>query len=306
MINLLLKKSIYLIVFFTLLFAFSHTLILFSYLITKNKESANLTKSVITDTLSLIYQYGFNSSIYYSGKYIASNNIDIVIANHISTIDFGIFLSIINHFDDRNMFFIMKKDVVFFPSFGFVTISSPDLKLSRKMELDKSNITTAIRKIKSGVIVIMPEGTRFTPEKQMKAQQFSRNNNLPLFKNTLYPKMKGLWLIVNILKEEKRLGNLIDISNVIENFKGKAAYLPQILTKDMGRTYSIIQSYSIPNDKQSSINLEDYDEFKKWFLEIWKQKDMALENVDKPNYYTFKKLGINTKKSTYILILIIF
>ena len=98
--NLLIRKSVYLIVFFTLFFSFSHTLILFSYLIAKNKESANLTKTVITDTLSLIYQYGFNSPIYYSGDYVKSNNIDIVISNHISTIDFGIFLSIINRFDD--------------------------------------------------------------------------------------------------------------------------------------------------------------------------------------------------------------
>ena len=54
---------------------------------------------VLVDTLPLIYQYGFNSPIYYSGKYVKSDNIDIVIANHISTVDFGIFLSIINHFD---------------------------------------------------------------------------------------------------------------------------------------------------------------------------------------------------------------
>jgi|APSaa5957512535_1039671.scaffolds.fasta_scaffold19153_2 1-acyl-sn-glycerol-3-phosphate acyltransferase len=298
MLSLISRKVISLIVFFFITLTLALVLILPSYTVAKNKESANFSKNIIMDILPLMYQYCFNSPIYYSGEYQKSNKIDIVIANHINTIDFGIYLSLVKKFDDRNPFFVMKKDVVFIPTAGFILISSPDLKLNRKIEQDHDNITKTIKKIKSGVIIIMPEGTRFTPDKQLKAQEYSRTNNLPVFKNTLYPKMKGIWTIINILKEQGRLGHLIDFTNIVENFKGKAGYLPELLTTELGNTFSIIESYSIPQDN----SLKDYGDFKKWFLEIWKKKDFILENYQN---YQFKKLNIEYKISSYILVLIL-
>ena len=298
MSTLVLKKIISLLFFFIIASLLVYTLIILSYPFTKNKESANFSKNILMDVLPYIYQYGFNSPIYYANNYQKSNKIDIIIANHINTIDFGIYLPLIKHLDERNIFFVMKKDMVFIPCLGFILASSPDLKLNRKIELDHNNIIRTIKKIKSGVIIIMPEGTRFTPEKQIKAQEYSRNNNLPVFKNTLYPKMKGLWTIINILKNEGRLGNLIDFNNIVENFKGKAGYLPELLTNELGNTFSIIETYQIPKDD----SLKDYNDFKTWFLEIWKKKDNILENYQN---YKFERLNAQKKKSVYILLLFI-
>ena len=58
--------------------------------------------------------------------------------------------------------------------------------------------------------------------------------------------MKGLWLIIKILKSQNRLGNLIDFTVHIENIMGKAAYLPDLLNKDLGDTRVLINTYKIP------------------------------------------------------------
>ena len=61
--------------------------ILFSYPLTLNKTSTNFFKTYSMNFYNFIYQNAF-SKIYYSGDYIKSNNIDIVISNHIHSIDF--------------------------------------------------------------------------------------------------------------------------------------------------------------------------------------------------------------------------
>ena len=90
----------------------------------------------------------------------------------------------------------------------------------------------------------MPEGTRYTPEKHVIAKQFSLDNNLPVFTNMLYPKMKGLFHICNVLKENNKLGNIIDFTNFIKNLHLKKAHMDTLLTTKLDDTYSIINSYN--------------------------------------------------------------
>ena len=124
MLSLISRKVISLIVFFFITLTLALVLILPSYTVAKNKESANFSKNIIMDILPLMYQYCFNSPIYYSGEYQKSNKIDIVIANHINTIDFGIYLSLVKKFDDRNPFFVMKLLTNFLLVMAFLITSS--------------------------------------------------------------------------------------------------------------------------------------------------------------------------------------
>ncbi len=293
----MIKKIIGLIVLFVIFISISQTITLGSYIAGKNREGGNFAKNIILSVLPYIYTYCFGSPIYYSGIYNKTNKIDIITSNHLTSIDFGIYLSLIRLFDDRDMYFVMKKDVMFIPGSGFILGSSPDLKLNRKLEDDMDNIINTISKIKEGVIVIMPEGTRFTEEKQKLAQQYSIDNNLPVFKNTLYPKMKGLWTICNILNQNNKLGNIIDMSCMIQNFKNKTATMKDIMLNDMGNTFGIINTYNIPNNI-----IEEYDDFKNWYLSIWIKKDYILSNI---NQYTFKKLKPNIKSYELLVLIII-
>jgi 1-acyl-sn-glycerol-3-phosphate acyltransferase len=245
-----------------------------------------------------LFTYCFDSKINYTGKYIATPNmIDIFISNHISTVDFLIYLSIIRIFDQRDIHFIYKDNVKYIPGGGFILASSNDIPIRKNLETDKENIINNIKHIKEGIIVIMPEGTRYTPEKMSNAQQYSKDNNLPVFNNTLFPKMKGLYTIINTLKDMNKLGNIIDFTTVIQNFKNKPAYLHNLLMKNTGDTFTVIKSYSIPLK-----HTNDYDDFKKWFLKIWKRKDETLSCMNK---YSYDELIPNIKSHNYMFIIII-
>jgi 1-acyl-sn-glycerol-3-phosphate acyltransferase len=313
----MIKKLLYIAVFFIILLSLSQTLVLGSYLFGKNKEVAVLVKNAIVNIVPSLYQHALNSSIYYNGNYgfnkmgeldgftrgdgfTTGDSVDIVTLNHISSVDFMIVASIVRQFDDRPVYFLIKKQVTMIPGVGFILLSDQDIKLNRKMEEDYDNITNTIKKITSGIIIIMPEGTRYTPEKHKLAIEYSTKNGLDVFNNTLYPKMKGLWTICDILKKNNKIGHIIDISIVIENFRNKQIFISDILTakKPFGNTLCQINSYRYPYD------IESYDDFKKWFIPIWKIKDNALSqmSLDVSNY---KKLNVPILASNYILLVVI-
>ena len=55
----------------------------------------------------------------------------------------------------------------------------------------------------------------------------------------LFPKMKGLWIICDILKKNNRLGNIIDFTITVEKKYKKFSILNEI-----GDTQVIINSYN--------------------------------------------------------------
>ena len=289
-------KILYLLIFYFVVFSCSSLYILSSFPLTINKETTNFFKNYVLYLGNLVYQKGF-SNIFINGKYNKSDKVDIVISNHTNSIDFLLNVIISNNYDNRTKNFLVKRSTSYMPIIGFVCSAGTDILINRNLEDDKNIIINKVKKIKEGAIFIMPEGTRFTPEKREIAKNYSIKNNLPIFKNTLYPKMKGLWLVINILKKQNKLGNLIDLTTTIENFKGKKAYLGEIMNQNMGKTLNVINTYNIPTDD----SLENYDNFKKWFLEIWKKKDNILDNIEK---YKFEKLPIKIS-FIYVLSLVI-
>ena len=296
----MIKKIVAFIVLFVFIISISQTICLGSYLFGKKEDGANIAKDIIISFLPYLYTYGFDSKILYAGNYNISDKVDIVISNHINTIDFTIYLSLIRLFDSRPIYFLFKKSIVFIPGSGFILGSGKDIKMNRKMEDDEENINNSISKIKEGIIILMPEGTRFTPEKFADAQKYSKDNNLPIFKNTLFPKMKGLYTVSNILKKNGVLGNIIDFTIQIENFKNTKCYMDKIMTKKLGNTFSIINTYNIPENVLAS-----YDIFKKWFLnKIWIKKDIILETIQDTKLNKYTELVPNMKGYEYFIIII--
>ncbi len=295
----MIKKIVAFIVLFVLIISISQTIGLGSYLFGKKEEGSNIAKDIIISFLPYLYTYGFDSKIFYDGNYKQSNKVDIVISNHINTIDFTIYLSLIRLFDSRPIYFLFKKSIVFIPGSGFILGSGKDVKMNRKLEEDIDNINDSISRIEEGIIILMPEGTRFTPEKFADAQKYSRDNNLPIFNNTLFPKMKGLFTITNILKKYNKLGNIIDFTSQLENFKNVKTNMKKIMTQKLGDTYSIINTYNIPEKV-----LNNYDVFKDWFLKkIWIKKDIILNNIQDKKY-NYKELIPNMKGYEYFILII--
>jgi hypothetical protein len=296
----MIKKIVAFIIIIFLFVCLSQTICLGSYLFGKKEEGSNISKDIISYVVPYLYIYWFDSKILYTGNYKASNKVDIVISNHINTIDFIIYVSLIRLFDNRPIYFLFKKSIVFIPGGGFILGSGYDIKINRKIEDDEKNINNSISKIKKGIIILMPEGTRFTPNKLIEAQKYSKDNNLPVFKNTLFPKIKGLYMVSNILKKNGVLGNIIDFNIQLENFKNTECYMDKIMTQKLGNTFSIIKTYNIPEKE-----LENYDNFKKWFLhKIWIKKDIILETIQDTKLNSYKELVPNMKGYEYFIIII--
>ncbi len=295
----MIKKIISLIVFFVLLLSVSQTILLGSYLFNKNKEASIIAKEIVINLFPYIYTYGFDSNILYEGCYDKSDKVDIIISNHVNTFDFFIYLSIFRLYDNRPIYFIFRKNIVLFPGMGFILGSGTDLKMNRKLEDDIDNINDKINKIKEGIIIIMPEGTRYTPEKFKESQKYSNDNGLTIFNNILYPKMKGLYLVSNILKKNNKLGKIIDFTIQVENFKNQKAYMDVLLTKKFGRSFSIVNTYDIPN-----YVLDDYDKYKNWFIStIWIKKDLLLDNIHKTEQHNYTELVPHMKDYQYFIII---
>ena len=295
--NIMLKKLISVLIFFIFILALTQTLTLGSYITGNTLNINNIVKNIACIYFQALLKYGFDSQVYYSGEYNKTDKIDIIMSNHLNALDGTIYISIIRQFDDRDIFFIHKKNIVFTPGVGFIVTDCNDIKLSRKLEDDMDNMITSIDKIKSGIIVIYPEGTRFNSEKHMKSIEFSKNNNLHVFDNILYPKMKGMWIICNELIKHNKMGNIIDISILIEKIQRNDSE-SSLLKKDLGNSYGIINTYNVPYDG----SIVNYDQFKKWFLPIWIKKDNILNTVgtiyDKSIY---QKSKLNIKPSEYML-----
>ncbi len=296
----MIKKIIGTIVAYIGLLIISQTITLGSYLFGKNIDGSNISKEIVFDYLYFFYKYIFDSKILYKGNYNKSNKVDILISNHINSYDFIIHIAILKLFDHRPIYFLFKKYMVFIPGIGFMFGSGKDIKMNRKFEFDIDNLTKKINEINEGIIFLAPEGTRYTPEKFIKAQQYSKDNNLPIFNNTLFPKMKGIFTILNLLKNNNRLGNIIDLTVEVENFKKKKVYTLDCVTKKYGTSYCIINSYKVPE-----IYLDSYDNFKKWFLNtIWITKDRLLENIQDKNINNYIEYSPKFPFSTFLISII--
>ena len=111
-----------------------------------------------------------------------------------------------------------------------------------------------------------------------------------------------LWVICNLLLKENKMGNIIDITNRIQNFKNIYGSYKNVLTRKFGDTFSIINSYIVPNDN----SIKEYDNFKQWFLKIWDKKDNILDIIlTKNDKFTYKKLKANIQTSDYILLVFV-
>lgn len=288
--NIKLIKLIWLIVYYTVILSFSQTIVLFSYIIGQ-QNIVKFLRDALFELASYMYVYGFESSIYYKGNYNATDKVDCVVVNHTSTIDFIPYIALIRKFDDRQIYIVSKKEVGYVPGPGIIMLLSDNIMLDRDLDKDKDNIINKIKTIKNGIILIFPEGTRFSPDKYKKAIEYSKINNLPIFQSTLYPKMKGLWLICNTLNDLDRMGNIIDITCLVEKIYMKESSILNMSSSDFGSTYCVINTYPYkPNN---------YENFKKWFLDIWTIKDNIINNIISDDYIRYKP---ELHTSSYIIL----
>jgi 1-acyl-sn-glycerol-3-phosphate acyltransferase len=246
--------------------------------VNKHKELLKIVETVFQTLVTYALKYGFGASTYYTDPIEAlPNKINIVICNHMASIDMFIILSFLKYCDITQWISLAKRDLIYFPGLGVNFRFGEHIKVARNFDEDKVKIIEQLEKIKEGTLIMFPEGTRYEPGKFKDGQQFSKDNGLPIYDNLLVPKTKGLWLIYNYLKENNKLGNFYDMSIVVQNFLGKKAHIKELLLNRMGDIFLINRKIIIPD-------INDMVDFKLWFLQEWKKKDILINYNQKLIY----------------------
>jgi lysocardiolipin and lysophospholipid acyltransferase len=291
----MINKLIYLLVTYISLNSLIHIIAIPSILIGKTRQAAEFIKVLMTKLVSNLYTNGFNSDIYISGEYKKiKNKVNIIIGNHISTLDWGACLTTLNRLGIEKYYYFLKKGNLNIPSIGYLFAADNDLLVDQKWKTDENIIEKKIDNINEGTIIIFPEGTRFNEKKYKKGVEFSKANNLPIYDYTMVPRTKGIWKLISYLKKKNKLGNVYDFTFIIPDFLKKNAFFKDVFIKNVGDTYVNIHKVKLPNDKV----INDINIFKQWFFKFWVGKNNRIGNYKKYNYSLYKpEIGV----SEYIL-----
>jgi 1-acyl-sn-glycerol-3-phosphate acyltransferase len=125
----------------------------------------------------------------------------IVLSNHATAGD-PLALFVVGHRLRRigSMRFMVKKVLLLFPILGLAAYFLNFVFLSRTWTKDEGAIRKVFRSMIEGArkrskifwICLFPEGTRLTPAKLQKSQEYAASKNLPHLKHLLIPRIKGL------------------------------------------------------------------------------------------------------------------
>ena len=157
-------------------------------------------------------------SIYLTTRYIMGCNISaeeiklknkvLLMSNHPTTLDFIYLLHWVrlnNRLEDIR--FISKDSIANIPFLGKYIKESQCL-ISRDFDSDRDKLIHFCDKLNDldkYILIIFPEGTTICPETIQKSITFSKNNNKPIFNKVLYPRHRGLELILENLNIQQFL-----------------------------------------------------------------------------------------------------
>jgi len=306
---MLITQIMFLVTFTYWIIAYSYLVLTPSILISNDYLNKLVKKLSQTLTVfSLIH--GFKTEFYLINnqqniKELINQNedlVDIIVCNHITTIDFLIVMVYLKYFNISNYNFILNYKVKHIAGFGLIMYANPDIKVFRNWELDQDNMKIQIDKFnqnkssKKQVLIIFPEGTRYTEDKFKTAQEFSKSKGIHVYDHLLVPKARGLWFLINNFKKVNKLGRVWDLTLSVPSMLGKSAYVKNLIGKPIGPIYGIIKELKL------DFNYEDLEIFKTWLFENWKIKDNFIKYYKN---FIYKKLSFDNSKYRHLIIIAI-
>lgn len=202
------------------------------------------------------------------------NKVDVMIVNHISTVDFIVILDYLYDHGFSNYHFVLKKEIVCVPGIGQLMYFGENVIVQRNWRLDTKTIWNDLDSIPNGgLLILFPEGTRMSEEKLQASKKYCFDNGIPMYNHLLVPKTKGAWFILNYLKSQCRLGSLYDMTLHANNFQQKKNMFFSNILQGIGRV-----GFHIRKLDTSNLPVEHIP-FQEWFRKIWKEKDQLFERV---------------------------
>jgi hypothetical protein len=270
---------LYLIIFIIYIHIFYFFIFIIGTITNKYTQILYFFKNKLTHSLSHVVR--FNKKIYIKKNYNLqfSNKVDIVISNHYNISDWTMNGSLLYQFDNKNINYILKNKHIFFGATGCIMDDTNDIYIHKDFKIDQHLIREGLYKLNNGLILIYLEGGQIWDiDKYEKSIKYCKENNIKPFKNILSPKITGIWFMINELKKQNKLGNLIDLTTK-RKYKHPLYHKPveshnhfnlsNILQK--GDYYCNIQTYNL--DKYDNL-----DDFRTFIFNLWRDKDKVIND----------------------------
>lgn len=214
------------------------------------------------------------------GSPVDPSKSSLIIVNHRSDVDWLIGLAYISRFSDPypgNVKSIVKASLGRVPIFGYLLRFAEFLFLTRSWAADKDKFLARLATLRdfpaSGnpiCLVLYPEGTRLTKEKQAYSNQYAKSKGLAPTNNVLLPRYKAFTTIVTSLYDQ--LDGVLDTTFMFEGDH------PTINSTLAGTASSVVHAhvkyYPINSLPQGEEQLE------KWLLDRWYEKDQRLQEFN--------------------------
>lgn len=196
------------------------------------------------------------------------------------------------------------------------------LFLKRSWRQDEEQIKFVVRKIKSETprvfFIMFPEGTDFTPRKQISSNQFAKEQQLAPLKHLLIPRMKGLVAVI------QNFGNFLDaIYDCTIAYEGQEK--PTLLTGLRKRNSDYFSNWDLntllnpgwcghfPKKVYLHIRRIPFSSIPSssngitsWCNQLWEEKDQLLDSFAQHNSFSPNEQLLPSEIDTSRLIIFIF
>ena len=298
------KKIIFLIIIlYIYIFSLLNSLLLMTPILIVNKYNKNLGfcfKNILYLSISFILNKFLNIEVYVNSNNLVKQMLNepeqiFLIQNHFSEIDYFFQIYLLgnarNFYRAINYKFIniAKKFVGnIFLGIGICSMLSNDIYLVRDINIDNKLIH---KKYDCDMIYMFPEGTCFNNESRIKSNNYIKQNNLIKFKYLLYPRLTGMYLLLN---KNKNLRTIYDLTVLYDT-------IPKKIFGIKFKFQEFFYKFDYPS--KVYINVEKYlidnSSFLKNQIEyIYSNKDYWIKNFN-PNQNQFEKVIFNNKLTCF-------
>ncbi|KAF6149668.1 hypothetical protein GIB67_017401 [Kingdonia uniflora] len=145
------------------------------------------------------------TKVIFAGETVPARERALLIANHRTEVDWMYLWDLaLRKGCSGYIKYILKSSLMKLPIFGWGFHILEFISVERKWEVDELNMRQMLSTFTDAReplwLAVFPEGTDFTDQKCMRSQKYAAENGLPILKNVLLPKTKGLYACLEALR----------------------------------------------------------------------------------------------------------